>query len=186
MPSYAPNKIKKRTIVNNTIEQLKDLAVDTAKGSVGAIKDVSSPSSFFESLLGFDKPKDNSDQQKDLMEQLKNKGEKHTPLDFDKLNGKYQNNDKMKLESLRRHLFSLVKREDEKVQVNKQHAVAEQQRQQEYNNQQMMAQKQREQNQQGGGTPQGKIRRSVLGGKKAKTGGMNIGTKYESGASKGK
>ncbi|MBI4973749.1 hypothetical protein HZC27_04020 [Candidatus Roizmanbacteria bacterium] len=92
-----------------------------------------------------------------------------TPLDFAKLQEKYQNQDKSKTDALRNKLFQMVKSGDEKIMMEKKQKEEEKKRQeayQEHEKKRKEAEKQRQS--QISGEPQGKERQSILAPKKKK------------------
>lgn len=92
-----------------------------------------------------------------------------TPLDFAKLQEKYQNQDKSKTDALRNRLFQMVKSGDEKIMMEKKQKEEEKKRQeayQEHEKKRKEAEKQRQA--QMSGEPQGKERQSILAPKKKK------------------
>jgi len=97
------------------------------------------------------------------------KGKQSTPLDFVKLQEKYQNQDKSKTDALRNRLFQMVKSGDEKIMMEKKQKEEEKKRQeayQEHEKKRKDAEKQRQA--QMSGEPQGKERQSILAPKKKK------------------
>lgn len=92
-----------------------------------------------------------------------------TPLDFTKLQEKYQNQDKSKTDALRNRLFQMVKSGDEKIMMEKKQKDEEKKRQeayQEHEKKRKEAEKQRQA--QMSGEPHGKERQSILAPKKKK------------------
>lgn len=96
-------------------------------------------------------------------------GKQSTPIDFAKLQEKYQNQDKSKTDALRNKLFQMVKSGDEKIMMEKKQKEEEKKRQeayQEHEQKRKEAEKQRQA--QMSGEPQGKERQSILAPKKKK------------------
>lgn len=92
-----------------------------------------------------------------------------TPLNFDKLQNSYDNQDKSKADAFRNRLFQMVKSGEEKVMMEKKQKEQEKKRSltwEEQEKRKKEAEKQRQE--QAGGVPQGKERKSILGGKKKK------------------
>jgi hypothetical protein len=92
-----------------------------------------------------------------------------TPLDFAKLQEKYNNQDKAKTDALRNRLFQMVKSGDERIMTEKKQKEEEKKRQEayeEHERKRKLAEKQRQD--QMSGEPQGKERQSILAPKKKK------------------
>lgn len=92
-----------------------------------------------------------------------------TPIDFAKLQEKYQNQDKSKTDALRNRLFQMVKSGDEKIMMEKKQKEEEKKRQeayQEHEKKRKEAEKQRQA--QMSGEPRGKEHQSILAPKKKK------------------
>ena len=90
----------KGNILSDTFEQLAELGASTAKQTVKSVAQIVNPFSKNES-------KPHSPEV--------NRGKDHTPLDFKKLQNKFQDKDKLQAESLKNRLFQMVRREDEKI-----------------------------------------------------------------------
>lgn len=155
-----------KKIIHNAFEQVLETGKDMTKSSVKQVKETFSPwdmirNSFTESpgSEGQAKPKE-----------MQGKGEKHTPLDFNKLQKSYANQDQMKIESMKQRLFQMVKNEDTKTIQRKDQKVAEKKQveAQEIAEQRRREEEQRRINSQSG-APEGKSERgTALMGKKKK------------------
>lgn len=92
-----------------------------------------------------------------------------TPIDFAKLQEKYQNQDKSKTDALRNKLFQMVKSGDEKIMMEKKQKEEEKKRQEAYQEHEKRRKETEKQRQaQMSGEPQGKERQSILAPKKKK------------------
>lgn len=154
--------VKKFGLFDDIGEQLVELGKSTAKQSVKAVASIADPKLIFESVTG------NKSNDKGMEQLEKGKGKKgnHTPLDFQKLEDKYKDQDKAKTESLRQRLFQMVKSSDEKLMMEKKQEVMQKKRQDTYQEQEKKKREQEQQNQRGGELPQGKVRRSIFSKKK--------------------
>ena len=144
--------MKKGTILGDTFEQLAELGQSTAKKTVKSVAQTFNP---FEKI---------SREKNSPSEQIGKKD--HTPLDFKKLNDRFQDKDKLQAEALRSRYFQSVKREDEKILERKN--MSEQQKKQEEANvayDERRKDQQKKQSQQDG-LPGGKAKRGVASRKK--------------------
>jgi hypothetical protein len=139
-------------------EQLLELGKSTAKKTVKAVVQTVNPLSALDSQNSNSLANPNS---------LKNpKSPKSTPLDLDKLQNKYQDQDKMKTQALRQRLFQMVKSGDEKLLMEKKQEEMQKKRQEAYQEQEKKRREQEQKNKQGDVAPQGKVRRSIFSHKK--------------------
>jgi hypothetical protein len=116
-----------KKIIKNAFEQVYESGRDIAKSSAKQIGETLSPwemirNSFNDSGKS---PESNSNQMKSLQKELKGNGGKGTPLNFEKLDKSYANQDQMKIESMKQRLFQMVKNEDAKIIQRKDQKVAE-------------------------------------------------------------
>jgi len=151
----------KGNILTDSFEQLAELGQTTAKQGAKQITQTFSPLKILESV------NPQSSQSPQFPQKEKDaKKDGTTPLDFSKLQNSYQNQEKVKMESLRNRLFQMVKREDEKSLERKK--VEEQQKKQKETSEKQEKNRQiaAQQSQQSEGEPQGKIRRSIFSHKK--------------------
>jgi len=156
----------KGNILSDSFEQLVELGQSTAKGGAKSIAQTFSPLKLLDHLTGKSNV-DASAVNEHSEKTVETKGEKSTPLKFDKLQEQYKNQDKLKIESLRNRLFQLVKREDEKSLERKKTKEAEKKRKEEYEKQEKKKKlAQQHQTQQIIEEPHGKIRRSIFSPKK--------------------
>ena len=155
----------KGNILHDSFEQLAELGKTTAKQGAKQVGQTFSPLKLLEHASG--KNQDVNDKEKEQIDELKKKKDASTPLDFDKLQKKYQNQDKLKTESLRNRLFQMVKREDEKSLERKKAEEQEKKRKEEYEKQEKKKQLAQQQQVQSAEIPQGKQRRSIFSPKKA-------------------
>lgn len=152
----------KGKILHDSFEQLAELGKTTAKQGAKQVAKTFSPLKLFEQATGQNQD-DNGNEQTD---ELKKKKDASTPLDLDKLQKKYQDQDKLKTQLLRNRLFQMVKREDEKSLERKKADQQEKKRKEEYEKQEKKKQQVQQQQVQSAETPRGKQRRSIFSPKK--------------------
>ncbi len=150
----------KGNILQDTFEQLAELGVSTSKKTVKSVAQTLNPLASPEKSSG--------DEKKAMMEKLKNQKNNHTPLDFKRLESQYSNSDSNKTDALRRHLFNLVKRGDEKTLMDSRQREMQKKRQEAYSDSEN---KRREDERkkamtQGDDLPKGKQRKSIFSHKK--------------------
>lgn len=153
--------MKKGTILGDTFEQLAELGQSTAKKTVKSVAKTFNP---FDKITG--EKNSPSGEMNRKAEEMKH-GKDHTPLDFKKLNERFQDKDKLQAEALRSRYFQSVKREDEKILERKN--MSEQQKKQEEANaayDERRRDQQKKQSQQDG-LPGGKAKRGVAARKKS-------------------
>ena len=152
----------KGNILSDSFEQLVELGQSTAKQGAKQIGQTFSPLKILETINPQSSKSPQSPQkEKDV------KKDGVTPLNFDKLQKNYQNQDKVKMESLRSRLFQMVKREDEKALEQKKAEEQQKKQKEETEKEQKKRQKiQQQQVQQASEEPRGKIRRSIFSHKK--------------------
>jgi len=149
----------KGNILSDTFEQLAELGQSTAKQTVKSVAQIVNPFS----------PDTNESHRSNKTNSPEIDGKKdHTPLDFKKLQNKFQDKDKLQAEALKNRLFQMVKREDEKILERKDMDEAQKKRQEEYEAQEKKRKEQQQkiQNQQGG-MPTGKAKRGIMSRKKS-------------------
>lgn len=101
----------KGSFTSNVIEELKDLGKGTVKSAASAVAKPLNPIKIIEEIIT---PKGgNDDKSVEKLNENAKKGNS-TPLDFDKLNNKYQENDAKKLSAVRKQ-FQLVKQDEQKA-----------------------------------------------------------------------
>jgi hypothetical protein len=150
----------KGSFVSDTFEQLAEMGQSTAKKSVKAVGQTFNPLRMLEKTISTNG--DNS-----LNEKTKNLEKNSSPLDFDKLQKKYQDHDKMKMESLRNRLFQMVKNEDEKTLERKKKEEEEKERKKVYETREKRRlEQQRKEQMELGEAPRGKQRKSLFSAKK--------------------
>ncbi len=153
----------KGTFWSDTFEKLEELGTSTVKQSAKQVAQTFNPVKIFEKATGQDK----GDQGMEKLEKGSGKKDNHTPLDFETLKGKYENQDKQKTEALRQRLFQLVKTGEERQLDKKKQEEEEKKRKEEYllqDKKRKEAEKKRQE--QMAGTPHGKERRSIFSAKK--------------------
>lgn len=141
---------KKGTFWDDTLEQGTEFASKTAKASVKAVTETLNPFSSLKSKETLPKEKKDS----------------HTPLNFEKLEKQYKNQDTFKTDKLRQTYFQRVKSEEEKVLMDKKKTEQEKEQMLIQEKQQKERQKAL-QAQQPSEAPRGKQRRSIFSKKRA-------------------
>jgi penicillin-binding protein 2A len=144
---------------HDTFEQLAEFGKSTAKQSAQAVKQTLSPNKILEQVI--------NNKGIEQLEKGKSKGQNHTLLDFEKLQKKYENQDKAKADVLRNRLFQLVKQGEEKTAQEEKQKKREKEQielQQEQKEKQKKEQEKKQQEQ--GAIPQGKQRKSIFSVKK--------------------
>lgn len=160
------------SFLSDTFEQLAELGQSTAQKTGQAVKQTISPTKIFNKIIGnnndrFSEVKGDATKGGGATSEVKLNGEKHTPLDFNKLQQKYENQDKAKSDALRQRLFQLVKGGEEKVIFQKKQEEEEKKRKNYYEEQEKKRKaEQQNQKQSSGELPQGKVRRSIFSPKK--------------------
>lgn len=156
---------KKGTFWDDTLETVSELGKSTAKNAVSSVRQTFNPLAILEQTVGIDEENNTAGEMKKGMEKLKK--ENNTKLDFDKLQKKYQDQDKLKEQAMRNRLFQLIKSEDEKLLQKKKQKEAEQKQQEAYEEQEKKRQQQEKiQQEQAATAPQGKKRRGLFSPKK--------------------
>jgi hypothetical protein len=148
----------------DTFEKLTELGVSTAKKTTQSLKQTLDPLQMLDQVTG----RQGGDKGIEQLEKGKGKKPNHTPLDFKKLQDKYENQDKQKTEVLRQRLFQMVKGADEKL-LMEQRQKEMQKKQTETYEEMEKKRKEEEKKKQldlQAGAPQGKIRRSIFSPKK--------------------
>lgn len=116
-----------KKIIKDAFEQVFETGKDIAKSSVKQIGETLSPwdmirNSFTDSSTS---PEGKNQNIRTLAKEMKGNGGAASPLNFEALGKSYENQDKMKLESMKQRLFQLVKNEDIKTMQRKDQKVAE-------------------------------------------------------------
>ncbi len=153
--------MKKGAFISDTFEKLE--LGQSAKKAVKPLSEM--PGKMAETVFGLQPAVDRAMEE---IEKGQNTKKKHTPLDFQKLQKKYSNQDLQKTNELRNRLFQLVKSGEEKTMVQKRQEEEEKKRKSAYEEQEKKR-KEGEKKKQGPLTniPQGKIRRSIFSPKNA-------------------
>ncbi len=116
-----------KKIIQNVYEQVRESGRDMAKSSAKQVKETFSP---WEMIRNSFDTKESPDGNKDQLSKIKEeagKGDKHTPIDFDKLQKSYADQDKQKIDMMKQRLFQLVKRDEEKTVMKGKQEKAEKQ-----------------------------------------------------------
>lgn len=150
---------------DDIFEKLAELGQSTAQKTGQAMKQTFSPIKIIESALGT--KQSFSDRGIEQLEKGKGKKQTHTPLDFQKLTNKYEEQDAKKAQTLRQRLFQLVKSGEEKTLMAKKQEEQEKKRQEFYQLQEKKRKEEEKRRQeQTAQIPMGKIRRSIFSPKK--------------------
>lgn len=153
----------KGNILRDTFEQLAELGVSSAKKTFKSVAQIVNP---FDKTSG-GKTSEVSQEKNTGKTSEVNRGNNHTPVDFDRLKNKFQDKDKIQAEALRNQLFQLVKREDEKILERKDMNESQKKRQEEYDEQEKRRKEQQQKAQgQQGDIPVGKAKRGFMTRKK--------------------
>lgn len=164
----------KGKLLEDTFEQLVELGVSTKKKTVKQVSQTLNPLS---SLISTD---NQTEKKGSKIGELKKEGN-HTPLDFDKLQEKFKDQEKAKQEALRQKLFQMVRQADERILQEQKQKEIEKRRREELEKQEKERRKKEEQaRQQQEFIPMGKIRRSIFSAKKVAQ-RQHIETKASSG-----
>ncbi len=147
-----------KRIVTNTFEQVLETGRDMAKSSVKQVKETFSPWEMIRNSFDIKESSNDTQDPQSKLKEMRGKGDKHTPLDFDKLNSTYADQDKQKIEIMKQRLFQLVKRDDEKSvqRVHQKKAETERVLSQEEADKQRREQEKRRNS--GSAAPQGKMK----------------------------
>jgi hypothetical protein len=115
-----------KKIIKDAFEQVFESGRDMAKSSAKQVAETLSPWDMIRN--SFTEQKDGQNDQLQKAKEQRGKGGNNTPLNFDKLQKSYANQDQKKIESMKQRLFQMVKREDEKTLQRSQQAKAEKER----------------------------------------------------------
>ena len=150
---------------DDTFERVLELGQSTAKASAKAIGSTFSPLKILESATGI---KTTEDSGAEKMKTEAQKKKNSTTLDLDKLQKKYQDQDKMKTEALRMRLFQLVKRGDEESVIRMRQEEEEKKRKELYEEEEKKKKKNEQKRmQEQSSNPKGKTKKSIFSPKKA-------------------
>jgi hypothetical protein len=154
----------KGQFLSDTFEQLAEIGQSTAKKTVKSVAQTFNPLAIFDTAPT---KESQAGDEKKAAEFFKSKNS--TPLDVNQLQEKYKNQDQVKADALRNRLFQMVKSGEEKnLQEKKQKQKQKKYQEiQEAESQRRQLEQKRIQEQQAI-APQGKERKSILGGKKKK------------------
>jgi hypothetical protein len=145
-----------KKIIQNAFEQIRETGKDMAKSSAKQITETLSPWDMIRN--SFTEDKQTNQNPESQLKEMQGKGDKHTPLNFDKLEKSYADQDKKKMSEMQQRLFQLAKREEERS-VSKSHQEkAEKERsinQEEFDKRRREDEKKR---QQSFSAPQGKLK----------------------------
>jgi hypothetical protein len=102
--------------VSNPFEQITEAVIkEPAKQTVQAVGDIINPVNMFREIMGMEKKSENAGQsQREKIEQ-EFKKQNSTAIDVNKLQEKYNDQDKIKMDALRNKLFNLVKSDEKKA-----------------------------------------------------------------------
>ncbi|MDO8497509.1 MAG: hypothetical protein Q7S61_03105 [bacterium] len=146
---------------SDTFEQLAELGKTTGKQSAKSVAQTFNPVKILEQAAG----STGSPNEGDLKNEFQKK-KNHTPMDFDKLQKKYQEKDTQNLATLRNRLFQMVKSGDEKILAEKKQEEEEMKRKIYYDEMEKKRRKQATVQQQSQFAPKGKEKRGLFSPKK--------------------
>ncbi len=149
--------------LSDTFEKLAELGTSTVKKSASAVKQTFDPTKIVEKVTGAQSSQDKGIEQ---LEKGQSKKQKSTPLDFKKLQNKYQDQDSQKAEVLRQRLFQLVKRGDEELLERKKQEELQKKQQEVYQQQEKKRKEEEKKRLESSAIPEGKVRRSIFSPKK--------------------
>jgi hypothetical protein len=157
-------------LFRDTANELMELEKNTAKQAGNQVKQTFNPLKMINEVLNTGSGANQSSQQDKSIQQLEkgqSQQQNNTPLDFNKLDEKYKNDDKLKVEQLKKKFFENVKAE-EKQAVESLKREEEMRKRKEMEDEQekkkQLDQKQKAEADQA--TPHGKERKSILAPKK--------------------
>ncbi len=151
------------SILQDSFEKVAELGGSTAKKAGKSVAQIVNPFKIAEKIVSGRPIQENPD----LQQELKNKKDKHTPLDFQKLQEKYKRQDTAKTEALKKRLFDMVKKEDEDQLEKKKQEEQEKKQQILYGEQEKRKKEEEKRRQeQTAAAPQGKQRRNIFSPKK--------------------
>lgn len=153
----------KGNILQDTFEQIVELGGSTVKKSAQQVAQTFNPLS-----KANESSNESHKSHKSNASHESNKShESHTPLDFKKLQEKFKDKEKMKVEGLRNRLFQIVKTDEERSLQREKMKEADKKRQEEYLAQEKKRkEEEKRQRDLQGNIPQGKVRRSIFSPKK--------------------
>lgn len=160
-----------KKIIQDAFEQVAETGRDMAKSSVKQVQETFSPWDMIRN--SFDVKTENKNGPETHLKNMKEKIGKngHTPLDFDRLQQSYQNQDKAKADALANRLFQLVKQQDERTLLTSKQKTAEKIQMESYQDaEQKRKNEDRLRMQSQSAAPQGKERKNIFGGKKKRKG----------------
>lgn len=165
--------MKKGTFWDDTFEKAVEAGQQMAKGGAQQIKQTFNPLSMLKNAFSGETSGGQNGMNKEMQKMKEGMDKKSTPLDFAKLQEKYNNQDKSKTDALRNRLFQMVKSGEEKVLMEKKQEEAEKKRTiawEEQEKRRKEAEKKRQE--QISGAPQGKEHQSILAPKRKKKKGF--------------
>lgn len=155
----------KGQLLTDTFEQLGEFTKSTTEKTVKQMVNTFNPVKIIESTGA--QTSGVKEERSDGETSEVNKGKNATSLDFDKLQNKYKDQDKLKQDALRNRLFQLVKGGEEKVMQTRKREEEEARRKDIYVVQEKkQKEQQKKQEEQASDIPQGKQRKSIFSHKK--------------------
>jgi len=147
----------------DTFEKLAETGVSTGKKTTQSVKQTFDPLQMLDKVTG----QFSTDHGIDQLEKGQSKKQSHTPLNFPKLQKKYENQDQVKTKMLRQRLFELVKSGEEKSVMKMRREDMEKKRKEQYEVEEKKKKEQEKKKIESiEPTPMGKIRRSIFSAKK--------------------
>ena len=115
-----------KKIIKDAFEQVFETGRDMAKSSAKQVAETLSPWDMIRNSFTETAHQDQNAQLKSKERQ--GRGGNNTPLNLDKLQKSYANQDQKKIDSMKQRLFQMVKREDERTMQRSQQTKAEKER----------------------------------------------------------
>lgn len=153
----------KGKLLEDTFEQLVELGQSTVKKSVKSVVQTINPLSVLDKQSEVRISQDKEQNGKTM--EVK-KGNNYTPLDFEKLQNKFKEKEKIKTEALRYRLFQMVKQADERLIMEKRQEEMQNKRQELYLQKEQKRKEEEKKKNQAAPLPRGKIRQSIFSPKK--------------------
>ena len=152
----------KGNFFNDTFEKVAELGGSTVKQTTNVVKQVVNPQKALEQVTGI------TDRSEEDVKREAEKKKASTPLDLEKLDQKYIQQDKQKEEILRNRLFQLVKQSERELLDDEKRKKQEdgQREAQELEQKKKQEEEQRQQQESGDAAPKGKERKSIFSRKK--------------------
>lgn len=150
----------KGSIISDTFEQLAELGQTTAKKTAQSVAQTLNP---LNALTSSEKASSSASRQRQEMELRANS---HTPLDYARLNARYNDQDNQKVDALRNRLFQMVKQDEERLLERKKQEQKQKGDQEEEQHKQKEKNEGDQKHQEDESLPKGKQRKGMFSPKK--------------------